>query len=177
MKTQAELHRHYWNVIEPMVSAYNEKHGSNVYLWECVKWKGMQFEEHPPFACDLEGYQFAVAILYDEQAKVHRPIFQGDEIFSKSSGNKIIVIGAACEKIYYRIEEFHYLIDLEDCLWHKPQSKRTFEINGVELPCPIHEDEGPCVVAGSNVYYFSSFEDSQKVKVFLHKLLNEALDK
>ena len=115
MKTQAELKAHYRDVIIPMVAKYNYDHGTDVKPWECVKINGTVMIHQPDFKCDPNCYTFAITILEG------KPVFVGDKLYSKSDGSEFI---------------FGQNTDFYDATLTPPPKKRTFILNGVELPCP-----------------------------------------
>lgn len=105
-----------------MCTTYNKEHQGNVNPWECVKLDSFNgAPEHPKFNLEPDRYQFAVAILEG------KPVFAGDKVYSKTG------------------ELFDW--SDPDCLrqinfpniwtWTPPAPKRTFTLNGVELPCPV----------------------------------------
>ena len=184
MKTQRELNLHYWGAIHDMVEAYNKEHpGADVKPCECVRSASskLPYESHPQFSEESIYYQFAVAILYDEQAGVHRPVFPEDRLYNK-----------VCEGIEYIAKEDGLQVVGSSSLirvwkngmhrnltWHKPEPKRTFEINGVELPCP--EKEGDFVLtiygAGRRKFNFNNSDAYIRVYDAINELLTEARDK
>lgn len=178
MKTQRELNVHYWTVIHDMVEAYNKEHSADVKPWECVKYEGSVWSykarsSQPQFDCSADLYQFAVAILYDEQDKVHKPVFPGDTVYEKLLPFEFTVVDAnTLERDALKFKG----LDWSKFTWHKPQPKRTFEINGVELPCPVVG--GDYIVDINNVQFeFETLDDCVAVQVTLSKLLTEARDK
>ena len=83
--------------------------------WLCVKYDGEVMFRHPAFDVTPKYYEFAIAILED------KPVFVGDTLYHKETGKKYIVSS---------ITVFKFLT------WQPPKPKRTFMLNGVELPCP-----------------------------------------
>lgn len=176
MKTQRELNVHYWCDIHDMIYAYNNAHpGADVKPWECVKLDGYAWRSaitYPTFHCDPGRYQFAVAILFDEQAEIHKPVFLGDTVYLIDGGRSLTVMS-----------------DTQECItskywsWHKPQPKRTFEINGVELPCPMKDapecnfDEHTTIYFNAKEFYFDSLADKDKWEHAFANLLTEAREK
>jgi hypothetical protein len=57
-----------------------------------------------------------------------------------------------------------------------PKPKRTFDINGRQLPCPSKDDNYPLEILGE-FYYFESREDRNKVAKAINDLLVNARDK
>ena len=159
MKTQRELILHYWGTIHDMCSAYNEKHGTDVKPWECVNCGG-PFYSHPKFDAPAEGYEFAVAILEG------RPVFVGDALYNG--------YGA-----YLRVTENCGFI-FENMSWTPPAPKRTFTLNGVELPCPeknidTREQYSLGINTGS-IYWFATRGDRDVVSEVLDRILTQARD-
>lgn len=176
MKNQRELNLHYWVAIHEMVDTYNKEHGADVKPWECVRYCGDKeyFVDHPYFNIEIPSiYQFAVAILYDEQAGVHRPVFHSDTIYHVPDGERIIIGTGSVIKPN----------DSKYFSWHKPEQKRTFEINGVELPCPMKDDpernfdEYATMCFNAKEFYFESLADKERWRHIFAKLLTEARDK
>lgn len=95
MKTQQELQLHYWGPHYDMVKEYNAKHGTYIQLWECVKYENINtYTDHPPFRNDnTEDYTFAITILYDDKRKEHRPVFVGDRVYEKDTGDLCQISG------------------------------------------------------------------------------------
>lgn len=54
--------------------------------------------------------------------------------------------------------------------------KRTFELNGQQLPCPSKDDNYLLEILGE-FYYFESREDRNKVAKAINDLLDNARDK
>lgn len=167
MESQRELNLYYWSTIYDMVKSYNEKHRTNIEMWHCVKYRDKVdfLVGNPVFALDTQHYEFAIAILEG------RPVFIGDKIFCKADGKEIIVV-------YY-----HKGWAIDDSLfsWSEPQQKRTFEIKGIFLPCPINKkpeydaiDKTLCFYGQE--FYFHTAEDKKEWKKAIVKLLTEARD-
>ena len=178
MKTERELNQKYWNEIHDMVIAYNKKHGCEVKPWECVKYNGSFFSGNLEFIDRGDKYQFAVAILFDEQSQVHRPIFPEDKLYNKvcmgieyiAKENGLQVIGSNSLLNVWGNGMYQNLT------WNKPQPKRTFEINGVELPCP-DEDGKYFFNIGGDFFRYKDPKDYAHVCEFLETLFTEARDK
>lgn len=73
-------------------------------------------------------------------------------------------------------------INDENFTWTKPKPKRTFQFNGVPLPCPVNNDGEQRKTIyrlhiGGKYYDFDNIDDLTKVSDFLHNLLTEARDK
>ncbi|MBY0484581.1 hypothetical protein [Nitrosomonas sp.] len=93
--------------------------GTKVKPEECWGYMGLKSDgklepsfNEPP----LENYFFAVAILED------KPVFVGDGIYHKSGLYTVIGINTR-------------IMCISDYSWNPP--KKTFLLNGEELPCPI----------------------------------------
>ena len=126
--------------------------------WVCVKWDGEVFDEHPAFDAEPELYEFAIAILED------KPVFVGDSLYHPS-GAKWIVGDTD---------------DLTGMSWQPPKPKRTFELRGVELPCPVDWKEssnGDVAVIDGEIFWFKNKMDADLVRDTLSKIFREARDK
>lgn len=140
-----ELNMEYWGRVVPMVRDYNARHGTNLTPGECV-WHatvGLTHKSHPSFDdSNPDVYKFAVAILEG------KPLFIGDTVYHKQSGIERIINTSELSD------------DFEDNFtWQQPKPKRTFTLNGVELPCPIDGvGSYPMSVRGIT-FYFNSAED------------------
>lgn len=175
MKTQRELNQHYWGILHEMVGAYNKTNSADVKPWECVRYDGALWSEMailsaPQFDQSSARYQFAVAILYDEQAGVHRPIFENDRLF-------LLGEEAIAEKFGVKsLEGICYFGYGAECFeknvsWHKPKPKRTFEINGVELPCHVRKRTPHTVnLEHDGVWVPLYFETLDEASEFYNKL-------
>ena len=155
-KTQRELNLEYWRRVYDMCDAYNKQHGTNIQPQQCVKHCGGKWnlKEHPMF--DGHKYDLAVAIIED------KPVFVGDKIYTKRAGQEVTVSEGFLSAIDYTLTQ--------------PQ-KRTFELNGQQLPCPSEDyDESVLEFLGEH-YYFESIEDRNEVAREIIKLLDNALDK
>lgn len=138
-----ELNMEYWGRVVPMVRDYNARHNADLKPVGCVKCGGLGIlSDHPRFNTPSDDYELAVAILEG------KPLFIGDTVYHKQSGIKRIINTSELSD------------DFEDNFtWQQPKPKRTFTLNGVELPCPI--DGGgsyPMSVRGIT-FYFNSAED------------------
>lgn len=177
MKTQRELNLHYWGHLHDMVDAYNKDHpGADVKLRECVKWRNIHSSDNvfktyvsdPIFTNRNDENIFAVAILYDEQAGVHRPVFHSDTIYHVPDGERIIIGTGSVIKPN----------DSKYFSWHKPEQKRTFEINGVDLPCPVKNENAPQrLFVWGETFYFDRVGDDAVWRDAIRSLLKEARDK
>jgi len=156
-KTQRELVLEYWGRVYDMCDAYNKQHGTSIKPQQCVKHCGGKWnlKEHPMF--DGHKYDLAVAIIED------KPVFVGDKIYHKSMKHSVTIIeGAFYDCRYWTLTP--------------PKPKRTFELNGRQLPCPSKDDNYLLEILGG-FYYFESIEDIDKVAKAINDLLINALDK
>jgi hypothetical protein len=170
MKTQQELMQAYWapGGTVDMVKEYNEKHGTDVKPWECVKCDG-DFNRHPEFTALPEAYAFALTILYDDKRKEHRPVFVGDKIYCVTGNGQpwtVSSIAAIAKPGAW-----------DKWSWNPPTPKRTFMLNDVEVPCPVNSEDGTCLVIGNKVFYFETLEQRTLVCHALVELLTAARDK
>lgn len=116
------------------------------------------FDEHPYFNSDPENYQFAIAILEGS------PVFVGDSLYHPS-GAKWIVGDTD---------------DLTGMSWQPPKPKRTFELRGMELPCPtnqISKYDLHALTINSACFWFETQEEKDLVEDTLLNILTEARDK
>lgn len=156
-KTQRELNLEYWGRIHDMCDAYNKQHGTSIKTQQCVKYYGNVWNlpiKHPVF--DDKNYDLAVAIIDDT------PVFVGDKIYTKRTGQEVTVSEGFLSAIDYTLKP--------------PKKKRTFDLNGKQLPCPSEDyDESVLELLGEH-YYFDSIEDRNEVAREIIKLLDNALD-
>ena len=158
-KTQRELNLEYWGRVHDMCDAYNKQHGTNIKPQQCVKHCGdiCNFKNvHPMF--DGHKYDLAVAIIEDT------PVFVGGKIYHKAQKHCVPILeGAFYDPRYWTLTP--------------PKKKRTFDLNGKQLPCPSEDyDESVLELLGEH-YYFDSIEDRNEVAREIIKLLDNALDK
>jgi hypothetical protein len=102
--------------------------------WKCVSFmrsKGW-FNSHPNFSGESKYYEFAIAIVEDE------PVFIGDILFDKNGLNKedeCKVVGIdqrQCLRIDYSgYTNVPWSAWKEHATWTKPETKRTFSLNGI----------------------------------------------
>ena len=131
--------------------------------WLGVRFNGSEFYDHPRFDTLAKNYQFAVAILED------RPVFPGDILCFKPSGSE------------YVASKHTTASAVSDMTWQPPKPKRTFMLNGVELPCPARGGEstfliGTCARALMG-YRFGTHEDRDRVLHEIERILDEAGNK
>ena len=157
-KTQRELNLEYWGRVHDMCDAYNKQHGTSIKPQQCVKYYGNVWDlpiKHPVF--DDKNYDLAVAIIEDT------PVFVGDKIYTKRTGQDITVTEGFLSAIDYTLTP--------------PKKKRTFDLNGKQLPCPSEDyDESALELLGEH-FYFESLEDRNEVAKEIIKLLDNARDK
>lgn len=159
-KTQRELNLEYWGRVHDMCDAYNKQHGTSIKPQQCVKYYGNVWNlpiKHPVF--DDKNYDLAVAIIEDT------PVFVGDKIYSKRTGQGITVTEGFLSAIDYTLTP--------------PKKKRTFELNGKQLPCPSNNEFCDTYMLDIIVvnYYFESMEDRNIVARELLNLIADARDK
>lgn len=126
--------------------------------WLGVRFNGSEFYDHPRFDTLVENYQFAIAILEG------RPVFVGDSLYHPS-GAKWIVGDTD---------------DLTGMSWQPPKPKRTFELRGMELPCPtnqISKYDLHALTINSACFWFETQEEKDLVEDTLLNILTEARDK
>ena len=156
-KTQREWNLEYYGRVHDMCDDYNKQHGTNIQPQQCVKYYGNVWDlpiKHPVF--DDKNYDLAVAIIEDT------PVFVGYKIYTKRTCQEITVTEGFLSAIDYTLTQ--------------PQ-KRTFDLNGKQLPCPSEDyDESVLELLGEH-YYFDSIEDRNEVAREIIKLLDNALDK
>lgn len=131
--------------------------GTVVKPWSCVRRKTDEytstFYATPDFD-DIEGdWSFAVAILEG------KPVFVGDIVYHKSGGSKHIVA--------FRPDS------LDGYSWNP--LKKTFMLNGEELPCPTTKQGGEVMVikVGAQEFHtmFESSKDANNVMTAFYNLL------
>ena len=155
-KTQRELNLEYWGRVYNMCDAYNKQHGTSISPQQCVKNDGYIWNSKVNPLFDGRKYDLAVAIIEDT------PVFAGDKIYTKRTCQEITVTEGFLSAIDYTLTQ--------------PQ-KRTFDLNGKQLPCPSEDyDESVLELLGEH-YYFDSIEDRNEVAREIIKLLDNALDK
>ena len=155
-KTQLELNLEYWGRVYDMCDSYNKQHGTSISPQQCVKNDGYIWNSKVNPLFDGRKYDLAVAIIEDT------PVFAGDKIYTKRTCQEITVTEGFLSAIDYTLTQ--------------PQ-KRTFDLNGKQLPCPSEDyDESVLELLGEH-YYFDSIEDRNEVAREIIKLLDNALDK
>mgnify|MGYP003440084865 CR=1 FL=1 len=161
-KTQRELNMEYWGRVHDMCDAYNKQHGTNIKTQQCVKYYGNVWDDlpikHPVF--DDKNYDLAVAIIEDT------PVFVGDKIYHKAHKHCVKIIEGDFDYRYWTLTP--------------PKPKRTFELNGQQLPCPVRAkvtNVGTYMQVAGNNYHFDSAEDRSKVALAIFRILDNARDK
>ena len=155
-KTQRELNLEYWGRVYDMCDSYNKQHGTSISPQQCVKNDGYIWNSKVNPLFDGRKYDLAVAIIEDT------PVFAGDKIYTKRTCQEITVTEGFLSAIDYTLTQ--------------PQ-KRTFDLNGEQLPCPSEDyDESVLELLGEH-YYFESIEDRNEVAKEIIKLLDNARDK
>ncbi|SET40246.1 hypothetical protein SAMN05216326_12513 [Nitrosomonas marina] len=165
MDKVVELNREYWGRVHDMCE------GTKVKPRECVRWKPLpndkSFDYHPDFSeyveDALDDIEFAVTVLED------RPVFVGDSLYCTETG-QAIDWGILAEIA----DNFHLVASR--WTWHKKQ-KRTFLLNGEELPCPVEKKTEFAFLFNNIIFYFDTFEDREKINHSFSHLLIEARDK
>ena len=173
MDKLVELNREYWGRVHDMCD------GTDVKPWECVRYFNknfVSFSRHPIFEeliNHLREWHFAVAILKDDHTGLDRPVFVGDTLYDKTRHQfsfkvkgSLGINGFLCER--QPTGPLNIQLDSEDATWRLPKPKRTFTLNGVELPCPDKGVTGNYVALiyfqngkarASNDFFFGSEED------------------
>ena len=155
-KTQRELNLEYWGRVYDMCDSYNKQHGTSISPQQCVKNDGYIWNSKVNPLFDGRKYDLAVQIIEG------KPVFVGDKIYTKRTCQEITVTEGFLSAIDYTLTQ--------------PQ-KRTFDLNGKQLPCPSEDyDESVLELLGEH-YYFDSIEDRNEVAREIIKLLDNALDK
>ena len=177
MKTLRELNLEYWGRVHDMCE------GTNVKPCECVKYRDKKnvFTRHPILdeETDVNDYELAVAILED------KPVFVGDVVYDKDTGDQSIITRHVDGSFAFNDNSWITIKELSNYYtWHPPKPRRAFELNGVELPCPIsvEKDNTKYTLAISHVqgsinFHFESFADLSDVYMEIKNLLTKAMDK
>ena len=151
-KTEADLHDEYARVLR-MCS------GTGVRPGDCWKLDGARQLCRPAFASAPSSYTFALAIVYDDVRKEDRPVFEGDVLYDTAGGKWLARNG----------HQWNY----EHGLSWNPPKKKTFPLNGEELPSP---DMAPRLsgyrIAISHLHSWSNLQDAEKVQTAINKLLS-----
>ncbi|MCP5245736.1 MAG: hypothetical protein H6937_07240 [Burkholderiales bacterium] len=143
--------------------------------WMGVKREGAcSFHSHPTFSEHSDYYEFAVGVLENKF------VFVNDVIYYKCDGERLEIVRSGRDGDIIIKELFNREVSIEffpdDFTWTPPAIKRTFTLNGVELPCPSNTKQFGFYCAG-RFYGFDSFDDTEKVSDTLANILTEARDK
>ena len=154
-KDKAELHEAYAIRIRMCV-------GTQVDPRNCVRFDGEKTDDGWIFEADPCHYTFALAIVYDDVRKEDRPVFEGDVLYD--------IHGAqlALESWY----PYAFSTDrpnISGWSWNPPK-KKTFLLNGDELPLPDGEVAGYPLQAMYGIWKNRS--DMEKVRDAINKLLS-----
>lgn len=143
---KSDLHREWARVLDMC-------EGTNVNPEDCWKIGARRPGIVPRFCEDLERYEFAAAILEG------KPLFVGDKVWSKLLDDWYIITDGT--------------VNFHDMSWNPP--KKTFLLNGVELPCATTKQGGEVMIikVGNQEYYFmfESGKDADKVMTSIYNLL------
>lgn len=176
MKNNLDTRREYWGRVHDMVDAYNEKHGTDVRSWECVRYRGTKFgfQCHPSDMVLSGHVEFAVAIVEGS------PVFVGDTVYDKLLSYPLTVENGD-SLIYGTCLRFNEL-DWDKISWNPPKKPRTFTLNGVELPCPINPKAGGDMEFCDHLildrrFFFKNEEELERCLEAFCCLLEEARDK
>ncbi|MBK9663475.1 MAG: hypothetical protein IPO71_10920 [Nitrosomonas sp.] len=156
-KTQRELNLEYWGRVHDMCDAYNKQHGTSISPQQCVKNDGYIWNSKVNPLFDGRKYDLAVAIIEDT------PVFVGDKIYTKRTGQGITVTEGFLSAIDYTLTP--------------PKKKRTFDLNGQQLPCPETAPCGFTISLFGHDFYYEEYEDVNKVERAIFDMLNNARDK
>ena len=122
--------------------------GTNVDPNDCWKFNG-EFKNRCIEFDSCGKYEFMVAILED------KPVFVGDKVYDQYDGSESVVD--------YRPESL-------DGFSRNPP-KKTFMLNGEELPCPVKSGEWYFTIGGQLIVRFKRAGDLVKVQKAIMKLL------
>ena len=165
-KTQRDLNLEYWGRIHDMCDTYNKEHGTSIKPYQCVRHCGNMWnlKEHPHF--DGSNYDLAVAIIDG------KPVFVGDVLYSKDKGLERIIKGGSqtIRHIFTNVGSR----DLNDLTLTPPKHKRTFELNGRQLPCPEKKFVNVSLEILGEDYFFNSLDDRNEVAKAINDLLDNA---
>ena len=133
--------------------------GTNVDPGLCWMYagKGRNISGTPVFIENPEQYSFAVAILED------KPVFVGDKVWYTSL-NRFVKIKNAIQ--------IELVIRGGQAAWQPP--KKTFTLNGEELPCPSEFGKYRFQLGVFEIHCFETPEDCTKVLNSINKLLKDA---
>lgn len=156
-KTRRDLNLEYWGRIHNMCDAYNKQHGTNIKPQQCIKVDGGKWNvsQHPFFDTDPSEYSLAVAIIEN------KPVFYGDDIYFKQDGARVTVVPGST-------------INHKAWTLTPPKKKRTFELNGQQLPCPTDIFDDFMLDVFGEYFCFKSVDDINKVKKAILDVLKNA---
>ena len=126
--------------------------GTNVSPNICWGFEGIRtYKCAPELIEDPNGYEFAVGILED------KPVFVGDRVWSEFIDDWYIITNAAINF---------------NCMSWNPK-KKTFMLNGEELPCPIKDAERTYgfTLGDRRVHFFDSKDKCNTVLDAIDRLL------
>jgi len=126
----------------------------NGFRYNLVFCSSVNSKVNPLF--DGRKYDLAVAIIEG------KPVFVGDKIYTKRAGQEVTVSEGFLSAIDYTLTQ--------------PQ-KRTFELNGQQLPCPETAPCGFTLSLFGNNFYYEEYEDVNKVERAIFDMLSNARDK
>jgi len=145
--------------------------GTKVDPVDCWKLNGRSQNTLPSFSGIISSYGFAVAILEG------KPVFVGDKVYANNCTSALTVEGISKQRGYVFVGNcVNY--DISILSWNPP--KKTFMLNGEELPCPDKVEEGSFIVIDAGIcdgydrsgkFYFSKLDDRNKVADAIIKLL------
>ena len=142
-KDEAELHEEYARVIRMCK-------GTNVKPKESWKFNGNLRNDNPYFSSDPKYYSFALAIVEDRQ------VFEGDVLYNEHGGK--------CTVNTSKLSDYSWLS------WNPPK-KKTFMLNGEELPLPNAGKNTPKFFVSLH-HYWGNKEECARVETSFNKLLS-----
>jgi len=149
-KTKADLHREYARVLDMC-------EGTNVSPNICVDYDGSRSDDPMYFDWEPELLKFAIAIVED------KPVFVGDTLYFHHFDGSI-------EKII--IDSGHGFGHIQEGRWSwNPPKKKTFTLNGKELPLP-DESGGRLLRIADKDFWFMTNEDRDAVREAIFNLLD-----
>ncbi|SEN68010.1 hypothetical protein [Nitrosomonas marina] len=183
MDKVVELNREYWGRIHDMCA------GTKVKPWECIRWHPEDnpvwryFSEHPQI-CSFEDswiVEFAVTVIED------KPVWVGSVLYDKDGNQYTITgyfLGALIVEHNTKTGGVQWLDWKTDASWTPPAHKRTFTLNGEELPCPV-KHRGQLTKTGIGIsstrkrfaVWFESKSQCDAVMDAIEKIITEARDK
>ena len=132
MKDEADLHEQYARVIRMCV-------GTKVRPEKCVKFSGQSWLHDWAFTSNPAEYSFALAIVED------RPVFEGDVLYDDLGIARTVssYVGDPnfIQICHDFIKQAHRSFPIANLSWNPPK-KKTFTLNGEELPLPDGKGEG-----------------------------------